>query len=326
MNILIPDVINDNGVIEKNVFGSKYNICAPNVRNSMEIPDDVWANCNAILAFDQLTYDSSLIDKLHNCKIIVRVGVGFDNVDLDSAHKNGIVVCNVPDYGTEEVADHTMALMLNLTRGIQKYSHNTEKRNWDRSNELPIRLRGKKLGLLGFGRIGMAFALRAKAFGLDVCFYDPYLADGFEKSLGVTRCRSLESLAMESNIVSLHAPLTEETKEIIGQKFFQFVKEGSYLINTARGGLIDINALFDAMQKNVIKAAALDVLPIEPNCDSQKLITCWEKQEGWIKDRLIITPHVAFFSPESYNEMRVSAAQEAKRVLKGQTPHNQVFS
>jgi lactate dehydrogenase-like 2-hydroxyacid dehydrogenase len=325
MNILIPDVIKDNGAIEKEIFGSEYNISAPNVTDSNHISDKEWAECDAILAFDQIIYDSSLIKKLSKCKIIVRVGVGFDNVDLDTAQKNGIVVCNVPDYGTEEVADHTMALLLGLTRGISEYTNRTQKRNWSRSNDLPIRLRGKNLGLIGFGRIGMAVALRAKAFGINVSFYDPHLANGFEKSLGVSRFSSLETLAENSNILSLHAPLTEETNNIIGHKIFSVVNKGTLLINTARGSLIDIDALFSAMKKDVIKAAALDVLPTEPNIDSQKLITAWENKEEWIRNRLIVTPHVAFYSPESYTEMRVSAAKEAMRVLNGEIALNRII-
>ena len=225
MKIIIPDVIQDGGVLEAKIFGAKAEIIAPDITNSSQVDDDVWNSCDAILAFDQLVYDRELISKLTHCKSIVRVGVGFDNVDLDAAREKGIVVSNVPDYGTEEVADHAIALLLNMTRGLKEYSLKVEERNWDRSASLPIRLRGKTLGLIGFGRIGVATALRAKSFGLDVIFYDPYIPNGVEKSIGVKRVRSLEDIAKNSDFISLHTPINDETKNIVDQSFLDKVKK-----------------------------------------------------------------------------------------------------
>ncbi len=324
MKVLAADVIQAPAKIEQDILGSEAEIIVAQATKNSDIDDETWKSCDAILAYDQLTYKKETLAKLDNCKIIVRVGVGFDNVDLDYAKEKGIIVCNIPDYGTEEVADHTIALLLTLTRGLTKYSKNVEKRNWDRANALPIRLRGKTLGIIGLGRIGTATAMRAKAFGLDIVFYDPYVCDGQHKALGITRVESLEELAKKSQFISIHTPVNEETAEILNEKFFKHVQKGTYLINTARGGLMNINDLYNAMKDGTIKACGLDVLPIEPNDDSQKLIVALENQEEWIKDRLIVTPHVAFFSPEGYIEMRTNAALEVKRALGNQAVRNQV--
>ena len=324
MKILCADVLKAPADIELKIFGEDAEIIIADAKNNNDISDDIWNSCNAILAYDQLIYNKACIDKLHNCKVIVRVGVGYDNVDLKYAKDKGIIVCNVPDYGTEEVADHTMALLLNLSRGIKKYTSNVENRNWDRSHDLPVRLRGKTLGIIGLGRIGTATAMRAKAFGLNIVYFDPYIEDGYDKALGLTRVYSLKDLAKQSKFISIHTPINNETKEILNQEFFNNLNPGTFLVNTARGGLVDIEALKEAMKKNIISACGLDVLPIEPNDDSQSLIVELEKQEDWIKNRLIITPHVAFYSPEAYVEMRKSAAAEALRVLEGSIPRNQL--
>ena len=324
MKILCADVLKAPADIELKIFGEDAEIIIADAKNNNDINDDIWNSCNAILAYDQLIYDKACIDKLQNCKVIVRVGVGFDNVDLKYAKQKGIIVCNIPDYGTEEVADHTMALLLNLCRGIKKYSSNVENRNWNRSHNLPVRLRGKTLGIIGLGRIGTATAIRAKAFGLNVIYFDPYIADGYDKALGLTRVESLKDLAIQSKFISIHTPINNETKEILNEDFFNNLNHGSYLVNTARGELINIKALEKAMKKEIIYACALDVLPVEPNDDSQRLIVELEKQKDWIVNRLIVTPHVAFYSPESYEEMRTSAALEALRVLKGNNARNQV--
>jgi len=324
MKILIPDVVKSPAKIEKEIFGKTSEIIVGEAKNASDIKDNIWSAVDAVLTFDLIQYTKDLLKKMTSCKIIVRVGVGYDNIDILAAKKQGIVVCNVPDYGTEEVADHTVGLLLMLTRGLKEYLLNVEKRNWSRANLLPTRLRGKTLGIIGLGRIGTATARRASVLGLNIVFYDPYLADGIEKALAFKRLSSLSELACGSDFISIHVPLTNETHNIIDENFFKLVKKIVYIINTERGELIDIKCLEKYMKKNIVAAAALDVLPIEPNCDEQSLIVALEKEEKWIKNRLIVTPHVAFYSPESYIEMRSSAAKEAKRFLEGNKPRNQV--
>ena len=324
MNILIPDVLREPVDIEAEIFGMDADIVVGEATSHEDITDEVWSNCDAILAFDQIIYDKDLISKLVKCKVIVRVGVGYDNVNLLETKKKNIVVCNVPDYGTEEVADHAMGMLLSLLRGLPEYTRRVQQRNYCRENQMPARLGGKNLGIIGLGRIGTATALRAKAFGLKVIFYDPYKDDGYDKSLGIRKVDTLHDLARLSDIVSIHTPLTKETENMIDDSFFKIIKPDSILINTARGSIIDLSALRNAMKKKIIKAAGLDVLPIEPSDDSQQLIVEWENNEEWLRGRLIVTPHVGFYSPEALKEMRIKASNEVKRVLEGKPPQNLV--
>ncbi len=324
MNILIPDVLREPVDIEAEIFGMDADIVVGEATSHEDITDEVWSNCDAILAFDQIIYDKDLISKLVKCKVIVRVGVGYDNVNLLETKKKNIVVCNVPDYGTEEVADHAMGMLLSLLRGLPEYTRRVQQRNYCRENQMPARLGGKNLGIIGLGRIGTATALRAKAFGLKVIFYDPYKDDGYDKSLGIRKVDTLHDLARLSDIVSIHTPLTKETENMIDDSFFKIIKPDSILINTARGSIIDLSALRNAMKKKIIKAAGLDVLPIEPSDDSQQLIVEWENNEEWLRGRLIVTPHVGFYSPEALKEMRIKASIEVKRVLEGKPPRNLV--
>jgi len=326
VNILIPDVLREPVDIEAEIFGLDADIIVGKATSKKDITDEVWSNCDAILAFDQIIYDKDLISKLTKCKVIVRVGVGYDNVDLLAAKNKNILVCNVPDYGTEEVADHTMGMLLSLLRGLPEYTRKAQKRNYSRANNMPARLRGKILGIIGLGRIGTAVSLRAAAFGLKVIFYDPYKDEGYDKSLGINRVDTLNDISKMSDIISIHTPLTSETENMIDENFFKSVKPGMIIINTARGSIIDISALRIAMKEKVIKGAGLDVLPIEPSDDSQQLIVEWENNEKWLRGRLIVTPHVAFYSPASLEEMRVKASYEAKRVLEGKPARNVVNS
>ena len=326
MKILIPDVLSEPADIESKIFGPNTDIYIGEATNHKDISDEVWSNCDAILAFDQIVYNKDLISKLKKCKVIVRVGVGYDNVDLLAAKNKGILVCNVPDYGTEEVADHTMGMLLSLLRGLPEYTRRVQRRNYSRANNMPARLRGKILGIIGLGRIGTAVALRARNFGIKVIFYDPYKDDGHDKSLGINRVDALQDIAKLSDIISIHTPLTNETENMIDEKFFNSVKPGMIIINTARGYIIDISALRIAMKEKIINGAGLDVLPIEPSDDSQQLIVEWENNEEWLRGRFIVTPHIAFYSPTALKEMRIKASYEAKRVLEGKPARNVVNS
>ena len=186
VTILIPDRI-DNADIEKEIFDSRFKIIVKNASKESEISDVIWEKAEGILAWHDIHYDKNLISKLKICKVIVRVGVGYDNVDLNAASKKGIIVCNVPDYGTDDVADHTWGLILSLERGIIKFNSSVlNKGPWDwKLGEGLERIQGKSIGIIGLGRIGKAMAIRAKAFGMNVLFYDPYISQGIEKSLNL---------------------------------------------------------------------------------------------------------------------------------------------
>jgi len=323
-NIVIPDMVKPPADVEQEVFGPDSEIFIGQAVATDQISDDIWQNCEAILAYDKLFYDSDLLERLNKCKVIIRVGVGYDNVDLIETKKLNITVCNVPDYGTGEVADHTIFLLLSLARGLHDYTERVESKNWDRHHPVSFRLDGKTLGIIGLGRIGTAVAMRIKAFGIRIIFYDPYIKDGYDKALGVERVESLDDLARKADIVSIHAPLTGETNKMIGGAFFSKAKNGIVLINTARGAIIDLAELEKAMRKGTVKACGLDVLPIEPSDESQTLIVAYENNEEWLRGRMLVTPHIAFYSPQSYEEMRRKAAQEALRVLKGEKARNRV--
>jgi len=251
------------------------------------------------------------------------VGVGFDNVDLEAAGKQGLCVANVPDYGTEEVADSAISLLLNLLRGTHRLAKQVQGGKWPTQDAKGTkRLRGKNVGLIGFGRIGKAFALRGKPFGFNICFYDPYVPDGTDKAFGITRFDDLKELLSTCEIISLHCLLSEETKHIINSITLSYMKPGSYLINSARGGLVCTKDLIESLKQKKLAGVGIDVIEDEPHSSDQS-ISFPELLEF---ENVIITPHSAFYSDEAIIELRTKAALEAKRVLTGQKLRNCVNS
>ena len=243
------------------------------------------------------------MDSIDNCKIYVKPAVGFDEVDLPAWSKLGIPVCNTPDYGTREVADHAMALLLTLSKSIAFHDESLRQDpvgNWRPAlNPYGQRLSTQTVGIVGLGRIGTAAALRLKAFDMDVQFFDPFKPNGYELALGIKRVDSLETLMATSDIVTLHLPLSEATHHLIDASVLAAAKPGLILINTARGPIVDIDALYDGLKSNQILAAGLDVLPDEPANLEKPLIRAWKDGEDWLKHRLVITPHSAFFTPKA---------------------------
>jgi lactate dehydrogenase-like 2-hydroxyacid dehydrogenase len=318
--VIIPDRIKSNADIEKKVLNNS-DVELFGAVESKQIPDSIWEKCNAVLAWHEIQYDRELLSKMKNCKVIVRVGVGYDNVDLKAAEDFGIMVCNVPDYGTDDVADHAMGLMLSLCRGLFIYNDSAKNGiwKWEPGNDLR-RIKGSTLGIIGLGRIGTAVALRAKSFGLNVRFYDPYKPYGYEKAFSIERDESLFDLAKNSNIISVHTPLTNETKMMINKRFFASCNKNTIFINTARGQIVNLDDLYEAMIDDQVLFAGMDVLPVEPADQNHPLIKEWLTNNGIIKNRIIITPHSAFYNQDSYVEMRRKAAEEVKRVLNNQKP------
>ena len=321
-NILIPDVVVPPAQIEHDVLGDKYNITVGEAQEAGDIPEEIWKQSHGILAFHLIDYNAELLSKLENCQVIVRLGVGYDNIDLGEARCRNIAVCNVPDYGTEEVADHTLGLLLALVRGIPGYQQAIKNRNWARNDNITFRLSGKTIGIIGLGRIGMAVAIRCKSFGMNIVFYDPYLDDGYDKALGITRADTLEDFLEQSDIISIHAPSTKETRGMVGSDFLSKVRDGCILINTARGDIINLDELYKIMKLGKVKACGLDVLPIEGHSSEQQLVVDYENAAQWLKDRLIITPHVAYYSAEAYTELRYKAAKQIKGAIVGQEIKN----
>jgi D-3-phosphoglycerate dehydrogenase len=271
------------------------------------------ADSDALLVtYAKITAD--MIAGMPKCRVISRFGIGVDNVDLDAATRRGIVVTKVPDYCIDEVSDHTMALLLAVVRKIPSSSARTHGGRWEMKAVVPIhRLRGSVMGLVGFGRIPQLVVPKAHAFGMAVLAYDPYVPPDVFARLGVESV-SFAGLLSRSDYVSVHSPLTPETRGLFNAETFARMKRGAYLVNTARGPVIDEEALAAALDAGQLAGAALDVMVQEPPPPSPL----------FGRDNVIITPHTSFYSEESLVELQTKAAQEVVAVLSGQTPRNPV--
>lgn len=281
------------------------------------VSDDQWAACDALVTV--LDVPPEYRRRLSRCRILVTPKVGFDNIDLAAWGALGIPVCNVPDYGTQEVADHAIALMMSLMKSITFHTRELKRDlrgNWRPAlNPFGRRLSVCTFGVVGLGRIGTAAALRAKALGMDVVFFDPYRENGADLALGIRRVDSLVDLFAGSDVVSLHLPLDPSTDKLIDATLLRQAKPGLILINTARGPIIDLDGLHEALREGTVQAAGLDVLPVEPADPEHPLLKAWAADEPWIDHRLLLTPHSAFFTPESVYDMRFKGGEVAMAYL-----------
>ena len=272
---------------------------------------------DAVIISYKFKVSKNLIDLLINCKSIVCVCVGFDNVDYDYAATKGIKVFNVPDYGTNDVADHALALFLSYSRRILTYNSNIKSdpiKNWNpKLVRTYHRLTGMNFGIIGLGRIGTAVAFRAKALGMNVLFFDPYIPSGYDKTYQFKRCNDLYELFEQSNVISIHAPLTDETFHMIDQKCLEKARYQPIIINTSRGKIIDSSSICFALKNSIIEALLCDVLEQEPPAQDDELISLANNSD--YSDRIIITPHAASYAEESQYEMRYKAAERAMKSL-----------
>jgi len=290
-------------------------------QSTSEIHEKVLNEAVGALMWHTIQLTKEDLEKFKALRIVVRIGSGVDNIDVKAAGEMGIAVCNVPGYGVEEVADTTLCLILNLYRRTYWLANMVkEGKKITGPEQLKdaafgcARIRGDTLGIVGLGRIGSAVALRAKAFGFNVIFYDPYLPDGIEKSLGLERVYTLQDLLFKSDCVSLHCTLNEHNHHLINEYTIKQMRPGAFLVNTARGGLVDEAALALALKDNRIRACAVDVHENEPyNVFSGN---------SPLKDapNLIVTPHAAFYSEAAAIELREMAASEVRRAIVGRIP------
>jgi D-3-phosphoglycerate dehydrogenase len=258
--------------------------------------------------------NADMIREMKKCKIISRFGIGVDNVDIEAATRQRIVVTKVPDYCIDEVSDHAMALLLSLVRKIPFSSARAHAGRWEMPAVTPIhRLRGTVLGLVGFGRIPQLVAPKAKAFGMRVMAYDPYVPLNVMEQAGVGRLEFPELLKI-SDYISIHSPLLPETHHLFSDEVFRQMKPGALIVNTSRGPVVDEAALARALDAKQLAGAALDVLEQEPPVNSPL----------FGRDNVILTPHTSFYSVESLEELQTKAAEEVVRVLSGQPPLNPV--
>lgn len=259
-----------------------------------------------MVTYGKLT--AELIEQLEKCKVIARFGIGVDNIDIAAATKKGIVVTYVPDYCIDEVSDHAMAMLLSLIRKVPFSNQLVQSGRWEMPAVVPIgRIRGKTLGLVGFGNIPQLVAVKAQAFGINVIASDPFINPEIPKKKGVELVEFDELLA-RSDYVSIHAPLTPATENLFSTDAFSKMKSTAILVNTARGPLVDGDALSAALDAGQISAAALDVAPVEPIPGDSPLLN---------RDNLIFSPHTGFYSIDALDELQTKAARDVAAVLSG---------
>lgn len=324
--VVIADFITDQLRVEREMLGDIADIDALNAYSENDLVGRV-EDAAAIMLYHNIALTRQTISRLQGCKLIVRCGVGFDNVDRITARERGIPVANVPDYGTEEVADSAIGLMLSLTRGINFCNNRLQRSvsDWSYMQVAPlVRLRGRVFGIIGLGRIGAAAALRAKALGMDVAFYDPYTNDGVDKALGIRRVEKIDDLFRQAFVISPHCPLTEETRHIVDARRIALMPDRSYLVNTARGAVVDATAIPEAIRSGKLAGAGIDVLPVEPPPADHPLVAAWRDPADPCHDRVILNPHSAFYSEEGLLDMRVKGTQAVRRALLGEPLRNVV--
>ncbi|MGK9170710.1 C-terminal binding protein [Inquilinus limosus] len=277
-------------------------------------------DCHAVIN-QYARVGAATIAAMERCKVIARYGVGVDIVDVEAATARNILVTNVRDYCTEEVADHAMALLLALVRKLPQYDRACRAGTWHWKSGRPIhRMHGRVMGIVSFGRIGRAIAARAKAFGLRILAYDPYVDDAVLAAHGVERA-DRDTVIAQADYLMMQVPMTAETRHFLGEAELDRMKRGAIIVNTGRGPTIDNAALARALKSGHIAAAGLDDLEEEP-----------AKQRAWDPsgnpltelDNVLMTPHSAYYSEESIRMAREVAAQEVLRVLTGKRPHNPV--
>jgi len=322
--VIVADFQHGSVDVEQEILGNLARVEPLEV----ESEEGLWGRVEdaaAIMVYHTIRITEATISRLKNCRLIVRCGVGYDNVDHAYARTRGIPVANVPDYGNEEVADSAIGLMLALTRGIALQNTQLQRSgaDWRFDNVRPLyRLRGQTLGIIGLGRIGTAAALRGRAIGMDVAFYDPYKSDGYDKSLGVRRVESLADLLSQSFVVSCHCPLTQETHHLMNAQTISQMPKGSYLVNTSRGGVVDVACIPDLIASGHLAGAGIDVLPIEPPPADHPLLVAWRNPEHPAFHRVILNAHNAFYSEQGLRDMRVKGSEACRRALSGMPLRN----
>jgi len=314
--VVITDHVFPSLEIEQELLGAiGATVVSLQARSEVDLLDAVTDADALLVCYAPVT--DRVIRRMTRCRIIARYGIGVDNVDLGAATAKGIVVTNVPDYCVDEVSDHALALLLACARRIPALAGRVRSGRWDARDAAPMhRLRGQTLGLVGFGKIPRRLADKARALGLEVIAFDPYVAGDEMEARGVQKT-SLPGLLARCDFVSVHAPLAPETQGMIAEAELRAMKRSAYLINTARGPLVLESALLRALEEEWIAGAALDVLQHEPPAADHPLQRF---------ANVILTPHVAFYSEESVQELQRKAAEEVVRALSGRPPRSPVNS
>jgi len=308
VNILITDEIHKDAVeILKRVGEVEI---ATNL-NKMELKRKI-KDIDVIVIRSGTKLTRDILEHAKKLKIIARAGVGVDNIDIQYATEKGIIVVNSPDASSISVAELTMGLMLSAARNIPQATASLKRGEWDRKSFKGVELYGKTLGVIGLGRIGQQVVKRAKAFGMNIVGYDPYISEEVARSLGVKLLSDINELCKVSDFITLHVPLTPKTRHIIGREQISLMKKNAIIINCARGGLIDEKALYEALRNRKIRAAALDVFEEEPP-KNNPLLTL---------DNVIGTPHQGASTEEAQKSAGIIVAEQVVKILRGEPAEN----
>lgn len=308
MKVLVADAINEKGI-------ENLKEAAEVVVDTTITPEEL-ANTiheyEGIIVRSRTKLTKEVIDKADNLKIIARAGVGVDNIDLNAATEKGIMVVNSPESTSITVAEHTMGLLLSLARKSAIADKSVKEGKWEKKKFMGVELRNKTLGVIGMGRIGSQVVNRCKAFEMDAVAYDPYLPEEVAAQMGV-ELTDLETVLKKADFITIHVPLTPETKHLISTKEFEIMKDTAFIANCARGGIIDEDALYEALSNDKIGGAALDVYEEEPPAKDCKLFEL---------DNIVLTPHIAASTKEAQRDAAIIVADEIIDLINGGTPQN----
>lgn len=309
--VVIPDPFSpDLAPFERAFSGMDVDLVVPEGDDWTEVARDADG-----MIVNLIPVDAQALDKLEKCRVIARLGTGTDNVDGDAARARDIAVCNVADYCGDEVSEHVLSFIFALNRHITAANFDMQKSHWGQVEYRPIRrLSGQTLGLVGYGKLARAVARKAIGVGLRVIAYDPYAATDAEPKVSLV---TLDELLAQADVISLHTPLIDATRNILNAERIKAMKPGSLLINAARGGLVDEDALAEAIESGHLGGAGLDVFSTEPLAKGSRLLG---------KRNVLLTPHMAFYSEQSLESLQFQAAQIVAEALAGQPIRNVVNS
>lgn len=290
--------------------------------------DHISNRTTILLVWHKLIDEKFLLD-YPSIRAIVRYGVGYDNIDLDYCRRKKIILANTPDYGIDEVSDSAIAMILYLTRKIGKLENlaKDNKGYWlgENINLNMRRLSNLSLGIIGLGRIGSSIAKKFMPFSRNIGFYDPYIPSGYEKVFGIKKFKSLSELLKSSDIVSINTPLNDETKGLINKDFLSQIKKGAFLINLSRGPIVkDKELILEKLLSNHLEGYATDVWTEEPPIDGDKLYMAWKENKEFIKGRIIVNPHTAYYSEEALYESRSKACYTCLDIIENRYINNRI--
>ncbi len=302
MKILVSDPISDQGI---EILKKEFDVDIATGLPPAELIKRI-GNYEALIVRSETQVTKDVINAGKKLKIIGRAGVGVDNIDVNTATERGIIVVNAPEGNTISAAEHTIAMMMAMSRNIPQANASLKSKKWDRKKFMGVEVRGKVLGVVGLGRIGAEVAKRAQGMEMIILAYDPFISQERAAELGV-ELTTVEDIVRRADYITVHTPLTKETKDLIGSKEFAIAKKGVRIINCARGGIINEEALAEAVKAGIVSSAAIDVFVKEPPFDSPLIEL----------DRVIMTPHLGASTEEAQINVAVSVAEQIVNALKG---------